>query len=32
VRGDYRVQMRHGASTVTRGRRLALGIIFHDAA
>src|SRR5262249_47423080 len=31
-RGDYRVQMRHGASVVTRGRRLMLGIIFHDAA
>jgi uncharacterized protein len=31
-RGDYRVQMRHGASVVTRGRRVMLGIIFHDAA
>jgi hypothetical protein len=30
-RGVYRVQMRHGASTVTRGSRFALGLIFHDA-
>lgn len=30
-RGIYRVQMRHGASTVARGRRFALGLIFHDA-
>jgi hypothetical protein len=30
-RGAYRVQMRHGASTVTRGSRFALGLIFHDA-
>jgi hypothetical protein len=30
-RGFHRVQMRHGASTVTRGRRYVLGIIFHDA-
>ena len=30
-RGAYRVQMRHGLSTVTRGERLALGLIFHDA-
>jgi len=31
TRGDYRVAMRHGVSTVTAGRRLTLGIIFHDA-
>ncbi|MCW3015638.1 MAG: proline hydroxylase [Solirubrobacterales bacterium] len=30
-RGDHRVGVRHGVSTVTRGRRTALGIIFHDA-
>jgi uncharacterized protein len=30
-RGDYRVVMRHGVSTVTSGRRMSLGIIFHDA-
>jgi hypothetical protein len=31
TRGDRRVQLRHGVSTVTSGRRHALGIIFHDA-
>lgn len=31
VRGDRRVQLRHGLATVTSGRRHALGIIFHDA-
>jgi len=31
-RGDARVQMRHGASVVTRGHRYVLGLIFHDAA
>lgn len=31
-RGDYRVAMRHGVSTVTSGQRHTLGIIFHDAA
>jgi hypothetical protein len=30
-RGDHRVGLRHGVSTITRGRRTALGIIFHDA-
>jgi uncharacterized protein len=28
--GYHRVGMRHGVSTVTSGRRTALGIIFHD--
>jgi hypothetical protein len=31
ARGDYRVVMRHGVSTVTSGARMTLGIIFHDA-
>lgn len=31
TRGVYRVQMRHGLSTVTGGERYALGLIFHDA-
>ena len=30
-RGYHRVGLRHGVSTITRGRRTALGIIFHDA-
>jgi len=30
-RGYYKVGMRHGVSTVTRGQRTALGVIFHDA-
>ena len=29
--GYHRVGMRHGLSTVTRGQRTALGVIFHDA-
>jgi hypothetical protein len=32
ARGAYRVTVRHGLSTITSGRRLSLGIIFHDAA
>jgi len=31
ARGDYRVAMRHGVSTIRRGHRLTLGVIFHDA-
>ncbi|WP_395335981.1 2OG-Fe(II) oxygenase [Novosphingobium sp. BL-8H] len=32
TRGDYRVALRHGVSTLRSGKRHALGIIFHDAA
>ena len=32
TRGDYWVQMRHGVSTVHAGKRMTLGLIFHDAA
>ena len=32
VRGDYRVQMRHGVSRIRSGQRMTLGLIFHDAA
>jgi hypothetical protein len=31
TRGDYRVTMRHGVSTITAGARMTLGLIFHDA-
>jgi hypothetical protein len=31
-RGDYRVNLRHGVSTMRGGHRHTLGIIFHDAA
>jgi hypothetical protein len=30
-RGYYKAALRHGVSTMTSGRRTALGIIFHDA-
>ncbi|HET8888012.1 MAG TPA: 2OG-Fe(II) oxygenase [Candidatus Angelobacter sp.] len=30
-RGHYRVNIRHGVSTVTRGNRHTLGIVYHDA-
>jgi len=31
ARGDHRVVVRHGVSTITSGERYALGVIFHDA-
>jgi hypothetical protein len=31
TKGDYRVQLRHGVSRITRGERHTLGVIFHDA-
>jgi hypothetical protein len=30
-RGAYRATVRHGVSTITRGSRYTLGVIFHDA-
>jgi len=30
--GPYRATMRHGVATVSAGRRMTLGVIFHDAA
>lgn len=32
VKGSYRAKMRHGVSKITTGRRMVLGVIFHDAA
>jgi hypothetical protein len=32
ARGDFRVTLRHGVSTVLSGRRHTLGVIFHAAA
>jgi hypothetical protein len=31
AKGDYRVNQRHGVSTLLSGRRFTVGIIFHDA-
>ena len=31
TRGSYRVQHRHGVSSVLRGTRHTLGVVFHDA-
>ena len=32
ARAVYKAQMRHGVSTIRAGRRMTLGVIFHDAA
>lgn len=32
AKGVYRARMRHGVSTIRAGKRMALGVIFHDAA
>jgi len=31
TKGVYRTALRHGVSTITRGRRMTAGLIFHDA-
>jgi hypothetical protein len=31
TRGVYRANLRHGVAEITTGRRVTLGIVFHDA-